>query len=102
MQGGIVEVGVAGVWLYYNATVLSAVDCPYLQADYRMNGKPELVCCSVDGEIRGYLPPSLSDIRTSSSTGELQHGELEQLYKKKQVLVEMYVAVHTQLMVVLS
>lgn len=29
-----------------------------VQGDYRLDGKDELICCSVDGEVRGYLPSS--------------------------------------------
>eukprot|EP00736_Rhodelphis_marinus_P008019 Rmarinus@m.8619 len=29
-----------------------------LSADYRLDGQEELVCCSVDGTVRGYLPAS--------------------------------------------
>eukprot|EP01112_Ceratiomyxa_fruticulosa_P008405 TRINITY_DN2178_c0_g3_i1.p1 TRINITY_DN2178_c0_g3~~TRINITY_DN2178_c0_g3_i1.p1 ORF type:complete len:691 (+),score=149.61 TRINITY_DN2178_c0_g3_i1:135-2207(+) len=28
----------------------------FVKADYRMSGKKQLVCCSTDGDIRGYLP----------------------------------------------
>ncbi|XP_044290035.1 Bardet-Biedl syndrome 2 protein isoform X2 [Varanus komodoensis] len=29
-----------------------------VQGDYRMDGNTQLICCSVDGEVRGYLPGS--------------------------------------------
>lgn len=56
-----------------------------VQADYRMDGKEELICCSVDGEVRGYLPPSLAGTSASSSTD--QHLAMEDLYSKKKELL---------------
>ncbi|PIN97328.1 hypothetical protein AB205_0164560, partial [Aquarana catesbeiana] len=29
-----------------------------VEGDYRMDGKTQLICCSTDGEVRGYLPSS--------------------------------------------
>ena len=26
------------------------------QADYRLDGRDNLICCALDGEVRGYLP----------------------------------------------
>ncbi len=55
------------------------------QADYRLDGKEELICCSIDGEVRGYLPPSLSDTYTKGRDQSEEYLALEELSKKKQV-----------------
>ena len=56
--------------------------CP-LQADYRQDGHEELICCSVDGEVRGYLPTS-----EGSGGHSAEHKVLEELSLKKQVLTQ--------------
>lgn len=43
-----------------------------VQGDYRLDGKEELICCSVDGEVRGYLPSS------PQSSGNLMGVNVEQ------------------------
>ena len=55
-----------------------------LQADYRMDGKVELICCSVDGEVRGYLPPTMAGGHAAGG-GDEDHGALEELYRRKRV-----------------
>uniref|UniRef100_A0A673VDB8 Bardet-Biedl syndrome 2 n=1 Tax=Suricata suricatta TaxID=37032 RepID=A0A673VDB8_SURSU len=57
-----------------------------LEGDYRMDGRTQLICCSVDGEIRGYLPG------TAEMTGNLMDTSVEQdlireLSQKKQNLL---------------
>ena len=57
-----------------------------VQADYRMDGKVELICCTGDGEVRGYLPPSQSDVSVGECS-ESENSVLEQLYQRKQELI---------------
>ena len=52
-----------------------------LQADYRQDGHEELICCSVDGEVRGYLPVSVGSGGHSN-----EHRAFEELCLKKQVM----------------
>ena len=63
---------------------------PSLKADYRMDGKEELICCSVDGEIRGYLPgESVQKRPLNSDPGSDPSPELrslEELNRKRQVM----------------
>ena len=51
-----------------------------------MDGKTELICCSIDGEVRGYLPPSVAGGYGGGSTTE-ECSALEEMYKKKRVSV---------------
>jgi Bardet-Biedl syndrome 2 protein len=43
--------------IVYKDTLDSAV-AGIVKADYKMDGNEELICCSVEGEVRGYLPTS--------------------------------------------
>ena len=52
-----------------------------------MDGKMELICCTVDGEVRGYLPPSQSDTTMGGCGQPEEKGILEQLYQRKQVKI---------------
>uniref|UniRef100_A0A8C5PQR3 Bardet-Biedl syndrome 2 protein homolog n=1 Tax=Leptobrachium leishanense TaxID=445787 RepID=A0A8C5PQR3_9ANUR len=57
-----------------------------VEGDYRMDGKTQLICCSIDGEVRGYLPSS------QQATGSLMDTSVEQelvreLSQKKQNLL---------------
>ena len=39
-----------------NPSLYSALSSPgIVEGDYRMDGNTELICCSIEGEIRGYL-----------------------------------------------
>ena len=53
-----------------------------MQADYRLDGKEELICCSVDGEVRGFLPPTPS---LSHQGEEVSSDILQELSEKKAV-----------------
>ena len=53
-----------------------------MQADYRLDGKEELICCSVDGEVRGFLPPTPS---LSHQGEEVSSDILQELSQKKAV-----------------
>ena len=60
---------------------------PHLsQADYRLDGKEELICCSVEGEVRGYLPASMGMVsqQHSLSLGP-ENKALQELAKRRQV-----------------
>ncbi|XP_073515184.1 BBSome complex member BBS2 [Phyllobates terribilis] len=57
-----------------------------VEGDYRMDGKTQLICCSIDGEVRGYLPSS------QETAGSLMDASVEQelvreLSQKKQNLL---------------
>ena len=52
-----------------------------------MDGKEELICCSIDGEVRGYLPPSMEGGHVSASDSSVQSQMMEDMYKKKQVSI---------------
>ena len=54
------------------------------QADYRQDGHEELICCSVEGEVRGYLPSGFVSGGHASLSDEPK--ALEELSLKKQVL----------------
>ncbi|XP_064384091.1 Bardet-Biedl syndrome 2 protein homolog [Halichondria panicea] len=57
-----------------------------VQADYRLDGKEELICCSVEGEVRGYLPASMGMVsqQHSLSLGP-ESKALQELTKRRQV-----------------
>jgi len=58
-----------------------------------MDGKEELICCSIDGEVRGYMASQADGKETSQS---MEHAVMEQLNQKKQVRnvdVEKFVSV---------
>ena len=63
------------------------------QADYRLDGKEELICCSADGEVRGYLPASQETLqREGGARGPgvdvvAEQKRLEELNQMKQVCV---------------
>ncbi len=42
------------------------------------------MCCSIDGEVRGYLPSSISDTVQEASQ-PVERAQLEQLNQKKNV-----------------
>ena len=52
-----------------------------------MDGKEELICCSVDGEVRGYLPASLESLQRGGAGVDVgaEAKRLEELNQKKQV-----------------
>ncbi|XP_064385528.1 Bardet-Biedl syndrome 2 protein homolog isoform X2 [Halichondria panicea] len=58
-----------------------------VQADYRLDGKEELICCSVEGEVRGYLPASMGMVsqQHSLSLGP-ESKALQELTKRRQNL----------------
>ena len=55
-----------------------------LRGDYRNDGAEEVIVCSLDGEVRGYLPVDAeSDV--SGIGANFQKEALERLNQKKQV-----------------
>ena len=56
-----------------------------VQADYRMDGKEEVICCALDGEVRGYLPAEAElATKMSSMVDRQQENEaLNELQKRK-------------------
>jgi Bardet-Biedl syndrome 2 protein len=58
-----------------------------VKADYRMTGKEELICCSIDGEVRGYSPSSAPPAHSHQLHGNSLLQELHQ--KKSRLLTEL-------------
>ena len=54
------------------------------QADYRMDGKVELICCSVDGEVKGYLPDVVPAAAKPVDVA-MDNEKLKELNQRKQV-----------------
>ena len=66
-----------------------------------MDGKEELICCSVDGEVRGYLPASQESLHGGGAGLDVgaEAKRLEELNQKKQVrlregVVHAFVCIH--------
>ncbi|KAL5479576.1 hypothetical protein EMCRGX_G023116 [Ephydatia muelleri] len=57
-----------------------------VQADYRMDGKEELICCSVDGEVKGYLPEALQTAAKPADVA-MDNEKLKELNQRKQTLL---------------
>ncbi|RDD37377.1 Bardet-Biedl syndrome 2 protein-like protein [Trichoplax sp. H2] len=58
-----------------------------IKADYRMDGQQELICCSINGEVRGYLPMEQSGGTTAPTTEKDVFRELS--LKKQNLLTEL-------------
>eukprot|EP00731_Ephydatia_muelleri_P025424 Em0017g507a len=56
-----------------------------VQADYRMDGKEELIC-SVDGEVKGYLPEALQTAAKPADVA-MDNEKLKELNQRKQTLL---------------
>ncbi|KAF4010710.1 hypothetical protein G4228_001913 [Cervus hanglu yarkandensis] len=57
-----------------------------VEGDYRMDGCQQLICCSVDGEIRGYLPGT-AEMRGNLMDTSLEQDLIRELSQKKQNLL---------------
>ncbi|KAF6287564.1 Bardet-Biedl syndrome 2 [Rhinolophus ferrumequinum] len=57
-----------------------------VEGDYRMDGHVELICCSVDGEIRGYLPGT-AETRGNLMDTSIEQDLIRELSQKKQNLL---------------
>ncbi|KAM4614369.1 BBSome complex member BBS2 [Discoglossus pictus] len=60
-----------------------------VEGDYRMDGKTQLICCSIDGEVRGYLPSSQEAAGTLMDTSMDQELIRELSQKKQNLLLEL-------------
>ncbi|KAB1273946.1 Bardet-Biedl syndrome 2 protein [Camelus dromedarius] len=57
-----------------------------VEGDYRMDGHVQLICCSVDGEIRGYLPGT-AEMRGNFMDTSVEQDLVRELSQKKQNLL---------------
>ncbi|XP_053126918.1 Bardet-Biedl syndrome 2 protein isoform X2 [Hemicordylus capensis] len=57
-----------------------------VQGDYRMDGNTQLICCSVDGEVRGYLPGS-QEMKGNLMDTSVEQDLIRELSQKKQNLL---------------
>ncbi|XP_015276879.1 PREDICTED: Bardet-Biedl syndrome 2 protein isoform X1 [Gekko japonicus] len=57
-----------------------------VQGDYRMDGNTQLICCSVDGEVRGYLPGN-QEMKGSFADSTAEQDLIRELSQKKQNLL---------------
>uniref|UniRef100_A0A4W2FYG8 Bardet-Biedl syndrome 2 protein homolog n=1 Tax=Bos indicus x Bos taurus TaxID=30522 RepID=A0A4W2FYG8_BOBOX len=57
-----------------------------VEGDYRMEGCQQLICCSVDGEIRGYLPGT-AEMRGNLMDISVEQDLIRELSQKKQNLL---------------
>ncbi|XP_062997425.1 Bardet-Biedl syndrome 2 protein isoform X2 [Elgaria multicarinata webbii] len=57
-----------------------------VQGDYRMDGNTQLICCSVDGEVRGYLPGS-QEMKGKLVDTSVDQDLIRELSQKKQNLL---------------
>nr|XP_003228629.1 PREDICTED: Bardet-Biedl syndrome 2 protein isoform X2 [Anolis carolinensis] len=60
-----------------------------VEGDYRMDGNTQLICCSVDGEVRGYLPGSQESKGKLLDTSVDQDLIRELSQKKQNLLLEL-------------
>ncbi|XP_018410898.1 PREDICTED: Bardet-Biedl syndrome 2 protein [Nanorana parkeri] len=60
-----------------------------VEGDYRMDGKTQLICCSIDGEVRGYLPSSQETSGSLMDTSVEQELVRELSQKKQNLLLEL-------------
>ncbi|KAM8946161.1 BBSome complex member BBS2 isoform 2-T2 [Pelodytes ibericus] len=60
-----------------------------VEGDYRMDGKTQLICCSIDGEVRGYLPSSQEAAGSLMDTSVEQELVRELSQKKQNLLLEL-------------
>ena len=60
-----------------------------LKADYRSDGRMEVIVCSADGEVRGYLPAGeeLGAMGGGAAESELEEDTLRELHQRKQELL---------------
>jgi len=69
----------------YRDTFPAAVSA-ILKADYRCDGHEEVICCSLDGEVRGYLPPE-ADAMTSMMDSNSEEDSIADMSQRKQELL---------------
>ncbi|NXD15450.1 BBS2 protein, partial [Nothocercus nigrocapillus] len=57
-----------------------------VEGDYRMDGNTQLICCSVDGEVRGYLPGG-QEMKGNLMDSSVEQDLIRELSQKKQNLL---------------
>ncbi|XP_059507582.1 Bardet-Biedl syndrome 2 protein homolog isoform X2 [Stegostoma tigrinum] len=57
-----------------------------VEEDYRMDGQKQLICCSVEGEVRGYLPPD-REMRGNLMDTNAEQDLIRELSQRKQNLL---------------
>ncbi|XP_074067377.1 BBSome complex member BBS2 isoform X3 [Macrotis lagotis] len=57
-----------------------------VEGDYRMDGHVQLICCSVDGEVRGYLPGG-AEMKGNLMDTSVEQDLIRELSQKKQNLL---------------
>nr|XP_009676538.1 PREDICTED: Bardet-Biedl syndrome 2 protein isoform X1 [Struthio camelus australis] len=57
-----------------------------VEGDYRMDGNTQLICCSVDGEVRGYLPGG-QEMKGNLMDASAEQDLIRELSQKKQNLL---------------
>ncbi|KAL0621663.1 Bardet-Biedl syndrome 2 protein [Plecturocebus cupreus] len=57
-----------------------------VEGDYRMDGHIQLICCSVDGEVRGYLPGT-AEMKENLMDTSVEQDLIRELSQKKQNLL---------------
>ncbi|KAK3896155.1 hypothetical protein Pcinc_000175 [Petrolisthes cinctipes] len=57
-----------------------------VQGDYRMDGKNQLICCSIDGEVRGYQP-STAESRYSMMDVNIEQETIRELSQRRHNLL---------------
>ncbi|XP_059569639.1 Bardet-Biedl syndrome 2 protein isoform X4 [Alligator mississippiensis] len=57
-----------------------------VEGDYRMDGNTQLICCSIDGEVRGYLPGS-QEMKGNLMDSTAEQDLIRELSQKKQNLL---------------
>eukprot|EP00794_Sanderia_malayensis_P016830 gene16830-18528_t len=68
---------------------LGAAIAGIVDADYRMDGKQQLVVCSMDGEVRGYLPSSAESKSVALGINAEQDALRDLASKKQNLLLEL-------------
>eukprot|EP01048_Picozoa_sp_COSAG05_P026875 COSAG05_NODE_7558_length_797_cov_0.749284_1_plen_93_part_00 len=59
------------------------------EADYRLDGRVEIICAAADGEVRGYLPTDVSEGATPESLNSLDEVARGLEEKKQALLIEL-------------
>eukprot|EP00741_Cyanophora_paradoxa_P010844 tig00020544_g10484.t1 len=57
-----------------------------VEADYRMDGSTEVICCAEDGQVKGYLPAD-SEVIASRVDSQLEEDTLRELQQRRQELL---------------
>lgn len=60
----------------------------YVKADYKMDGIDQLICCSTEGEVRGYKPMP-SDVINMTSDRNVNQDAIRDMAQRKQVFFDM-------------